>query len=315
MASRLLGRGGLRARAVSSRTARLYREAFELFCEFVLRNYAVVVDENLPAPTLDIYCEAYFNSLYDFYAGTMQHLAVRTHAGIYQELGFRYKGFLQDSNRCLVAWRRLHPPSSHRPLPRRLLDIIALTVALRGERYASLAMLIAFEGYLRVSEVLALRREDVLLPGDMRGSRTACGIRILQAKTGRHQFARVVDRTTVLYLRWLVDNTAPGARLFPGLYAVKLNRLLSWSARVLGVPPVFTMHSLRHGRASEAMLANEPPDAIRRAGRWSTLHSMEPYLQACVSLALSISLPPPLSPFLAAAPQLRRLLLVVSAAQ
>ena len=284
--------GGLRGQAVLGQTQRVYREAFQLFSDFTFQKHGVRVSLSLSATEMDAYMEDYIDSLYVFYDGRMQHLATRALLGVFQELSFSYRGQLPNSSRCLRAWKRLHPAQSARPLPRSWVDLIAVTLALRGEGVAGIGILVAYEGYLRVGELLGLRREHVLLPEDavsdfdLRDG--GCGLRLVSTKRGANQFARISDPAVVRYLRGLIRITPPGGLLFPSLTARKLNSLISLSLRVWGLPDDFTMHSLRHGRAAAAFLACVPPDEIRLAGRWSVLFSMEPYLQASLVLTFSL---------------------------
>jgi hypothetical protein len=73
-----------------------------------------------------------------------------------------------------------------------------------------------------------------------------------------------------------------------GLTSERLNQLMSAALRRWGLPDGFTMHSLRHGRAALAALQKEAPEEIRRAGRWSTMFSMEPYMQMAVVLTFDL---------------------------
>ena len=165
-------------------------------------------------------------------------------------------------------------------------------MALRGNARAGVGVLLAYEGYLRVSELLGLRREHVLLPAqaavDFGVRDTHCGLHLPSTKRGVNQFVRIVDPAIIRYLQWLVSTTPPGGLLFPALTPRKLNHLIRVSLRLWGLPDDFSMHSLRHGRAAAQFLADVHPDVIRREGRWSVLFSMEPYLQAALALTLQL---------------------------
>jgi integrase len=304
-------RGRLRDGAVSVKTSQDYRLAFTLFKEFTERDGGVVVSAATSFEEMDRLLESYIEQVYHYYEGHMQHRATRAPLGIYQELGFRFKHHLPDSYRCLTAWSRLHPTRSARPLPRGWADLMAFVIASKGELEAGIVVLLAWEGYLRVGEALGLRREHVMLPerADGLGHVRHCGLRLRETKRGPNQFVRITDPAIIRYLRWLHERTAPGGLLFPDLYAQKLNRLLKWAALFLGLPAVFSMHSCRHGHASDDFLRDKHPDVIRRAGRWAQLFSMEPYLQACAVLTYDLSPPADLAVLLRYSPTIRRLLL------
>ena len=94
-----------------------------------------------------------------------------------------------------------------------------------------------------------------------------------------------------------------------GVNGAFFNRLLSKACRILNLPVNFTMHSLRHGRATMKFLDGQPPDQIRLEGRWASPHSMEIYLQMCASLLLSVSCPKELLTLFDDGPLLRRRIL------
>ena len=307
---------GLRAQAVSVRTRRDYRAGFLLFREFILRHFNVTIDRSTPPSAMDHYLERYTDAVYQFYDGRMRHLADRARLGVFQELSYSYRGHLPNTGRCLTAWRRLVPPHSARPLPRGWVDLFALSWAVSGELDAGVGALLAYEGFLRVSELLGLRVENVLLPAaDMELGRTGrCGLHLPTTKRGVNQFVRITDPAVIRLLRWLVVRAgSPPALLFPSLTANRFNLLIHSTSLRWGLPDVFTTHSFRHGRAADLFLDDVAPDLIRRGGRWSLLFSMEPYLQAAASLTFQLR---PTSPaarlFIRLGPLLRPFLVEVA---
>jgi hypothetical protein len=142
-----------------------------------------------------------------------------------------------------------------------------------------------------------------------------CGLHLLDTKRGPNQFVRVRDVAIVRYLRWLHQRTTPGALLFAGVTGQQLNRLLVETCAVLGFPPHFTMHSCRHGHASDDFVHNVDPEITRRNGRWGHLFSMTPYLQGVAVLSYGLVVPSDLLPFLAISAELRRYLLSFGALQ
>jgi integrase len=303
--------------AVKGVTAQAYRSAYDAFTEFVWREHGVRVDGSLTYSDMDRLLSSYIDCLYGFYSGRMRHLAVRASLGVCQEVSYRYKGNLPDSARRLQAWARLHPPRSSYPLPRAWVDLIGFTLAARGHALEGIAVLLAWEGYLRVSELLSLRREHVMLPENTVGLGMGrhCGLHLLDTKRGPNQFVRVRDVAIVRYLRWLHQRTTPGALLFAGVTGQQLNRLLVEACAVLGFPPHFTMHSCRHGHASDDFVHNVDPEITRRNGRWGHLFSMTPYLQGVAVLSYGLVVPSDLLPFLAISAELRRYLLSFGALQ
>ena len=75
-------------------------------------------------------------------------------------------------------------------------------------------------------------------------------------------------------------------------------------SQLLGLP-IFTMHSLRHGRATLGFLNGDLPEVIRLEGRWAAKKSMELYLQAATSLLMALKAPLELDFLLAEGPFIR----------
>lgn len=62
----------------------------------------------------------------------------------------------------------MQPSGSPPPVPAALLALLALTLRAAGFREVGLALLLAFHGLLRISELGRLCWHDVLLTGDVR---------------------------------------------------------------------------------------------------------------------------------------------------
>jgi hypothetical protein len=100
----------------------------------------------------------------------MRHIAKNLCHGIFLELGEHYRGHLPELARVNKAWEREYPGSSHQPMPYHFASFVTVALASLGEPRAAVGVMVAFDSFLRVSELLALTPEDVLLPGDGRGS-------------------------------------------------------------------------------------------------------------------------------------------------
>ena len=100
-------------------------------------------------------------------------------------------------------------------------------------------------------------------------------------------------------LVYLASVTPLDDLVFRGATARDFNSALRWAGTALRLPVRFTIHCLRHGRATHGgHLRGDPPETIRLEGRWAVSHSMEIYLQACTALLLNLHAPPPLLPLL-----------------
>lgn len=285
----------LRLSAVAPATVDGYRRAYESFRVFVLQYFDTVLTPSLDPLLLDQLCDRYVTSMYHWHDGAMRHLGSRLAPGIFQELSPHFKGHLHRLHRCMKGWLRLAPPVSARPLPRSWLLLLCGQAHRAGCRLMAAYLYVVFCGYLRAEEGLQLRACDILVPGG--GGRgpvdmAAVGLHLRFAKTGPHQFAQVRCPVGMALLRGLALHCAPTARLFPFTNAM-VNDTLRVLCRAVGLPPVFTCHSLRHGAAAHDFLLQESPAVIRVRGRWLATRSMDIYLQAAA--ALSAALTPPLA--------------------
>ena len=69
---------------------------------------------------------------------------------------------LHGAQLALRGWHRLKPPTPHPPLNWNLAVLIAVTMAYRtGKETFAIAVLVAFDSYLRISEFTEIRKEDV----------------------------------------------------------------------------------------------------------------------------------------------------------
>ena len=303
----------LRHSAVLPGTAAAYRSSFHLFKDFCAVRLNVRVSSTMSVDEVDRLLEVYIQSVHDAHGGRCMHLGVRAQLGIYQELGFRFRGGLLNSSRALKGWRKAKPAVSAPPLPRAWAKVFGFVLALNGHLSAGIALLVAWSGYLRISEALSLRVGYVLFPGSG-GRRTfhGCGLRIRQAKGGRNQYASIDDPTVVAYLEHICTGLSPQTKLFGSLRRKLVNRLLGWLSRLFELPVRFRSHSCRHGHVSEDQIDHVDPEVTRRAGRWKVASSMDTYRQACAALAVELIAPPLLSVLLLRADFYGRALLCAS---
>src|SRR5690348_13939802 len=97
---------------------------------------------------------------------------------------------------ALRGRQRLAPGASYPPLTWHLACRIALQLVLQGNRPAAVAVLLSFDGYLRISECVGLDVTDVALPHDARLGGTAvqqtwAALRLRSTKTGPNQWVQL----------------------------------------------------------------------------------------------------------------------------
>ena len=163
----------------------------------------------------------------------------------------------------------------------------AITVALLWRwPFFVAAILLGFHALLRPGEILALRRRDLILPGDLLPATPLAYVRVLGSKTRRflqRQHAKVSDACTVHYLSALFEDFPQSAPLFdccPNVFRRRWNLVF---AR-LGVPTTegakgIIPKSLRGSGATWLYQVTEDVERIQWRGRWQQRRTLEHYLQ------------------------------------
>jgi integrase len=269
------------------------------------RGEGVHLHGGLSSRAVDELGARFLGDLSEVTLGAMRQVGVNLPHGLCVNLGEHYRGRLPTVARVNKAWRRLHPPASHAPLPASWVDMLAVQLARQGEISMAIGALVLFDGFLRISELTNMTAADLLLPEDDRGGGSgAAGARVAQAKTGTNQFVSFYDPVVISYLRAkkLVAVDA-NQRLFPFTPAA-FNAALGQACLALGIP-VCTSHSFRHGAAARACLLGVHPEEIRRRGRWGSLAAMDTYLQTVRATLLSTDTPAWWAPFIPKLPRWR----------
>jgi integrase len=140
--------------------------------------------------------------------------------------------------------------------------VLALYFWARGRRTYAVAVLLSFFGYLRVGELVALRRSDVVDKGDRRayGCKRRMIVRIRSAKTGKTQWVELRSRLARRAVRWLLCHS--GSNELFEFSASQFRYHLKAACIKLGLSSKYTPHSLRHGGATDDYLNNHPIDNI-----------------------------------------------------
>lgn len=244
----------------------------------------------------------YLASVYLRGDGRLRQLGVSTVYGLYYHHP-PIRGRLSYSEQFLTGWSRLRPSTSHPPLTWPLVTLIAVGMALEGYAGGALATLVSFDALLRVSEMAALRVEDVSPPLDHRRGRissVAGGgavppstahvvLRLGVTKTGSNQWVTMTNpQVESLLLRYitgrhrneLVFNLALPGQHFGGQRQYRnAFRLCCRGLRLDHLR--FTPHSLRHGGATHALQhLDQTIETVMLRGRWQSVSSCRIYLQA-----------------------------------
>ena len=142
------------------------------------------------------------------------------------------------ARRSLSGWTGLRPPQAHPPLHWGIACLIAVQMHNMGHVGAGVAVLVGFDGYLRVSEIADVRASDVHeVEEDVRGyTRILVNLRE-KTKTGRNQSFLIrrsaVAGLLVCWKEYVVARTGdPAAKLFPG--TVQFRHLFHLAQEELG---------------------------------------------------------------------------------
>ena len=190
-------------------------------------------------------------------------------------------------------------------------------MAVNGYGECAIATLVAFDGLLRVGELVAIMVRDVSLPNDCRrGSqsrtlesarsavssshpssrrRASAYIRLAQTKSGTNQTAEISNPDIISLLRRHIDTRPADGILFhfPSAAPADYFRIVLRSVCVaLDIDSFnFTPHSLRHGGATHAhMQMGETIEHVLYRGRWQSNSSARTYLQSGAAALITTQL-------------------------
>ena len=268
-----------------------------------------------PSPLHFDYCvREYICCLFDRYSSRNRQLAVNTVYGIYM-LHPEVRDQLRGSEQLLRGWKRYKPSVSYRPLTWPITIAIARTMAANGYSHCAVATLVAFDGLLRVGELVTVTVADVSFPGDSRrgsSSRTSSQpaassslpsqrhassayIRLATTKTGANQTAEISDSNIISLLQHYITTRPPHSRLFPfptSAPADYFRKVLRSACAALDMTEQgFTPHSLRHGGATHAhMHRGLTIEHVLHRGRWKSNSSARTYLQSGTAALITTQL-------------------------
>ena len=239
---------------------------------------------SMPAPLVDRALAVYIQSSYD----ARSSFVYASHAlsgAVHRRPDLRHA--LPISRQCLRGWSKVRSSQSHPPLTWELTVLMACTMARSGHHGPAVAMLLAFDCFLRVGELTRIRRSDIVLPNDPRMGRahTTMAVVLRTAKTGRMQSVGIwsadVARILVHWVGAVPSTTAPGDD-DPRIFAFSpdfFRRLMHRTSAALQLPTRYTPHSLRHGGATDDFLRNGSIERVQFRGRWKQLESVRRYVQ------------------------------------
>jgi integrase len=231
----------------------------------------------------------YFHHLYE--SGLGKQLAHNTLYGILMHLP-HLKHHLHLSSKSLIGWNKLHPPKSYPPLTWELSCLIAFRLAVDGHFRSAVGVVVAFDCFLRVGELVGLRMEDVADAKDARIGVDSVDmtLRLRSTKTGPNQWVVVENPVVKTLVRQLVSSSPPNSFLFPFTASAFRNHFKSACAD-LNLSPLYVPHSLRHGGATRLHLLGRPMEDILLRGRWASTKSARRYIQSGKAMLMTMDVP------------------------
>ena len=190
------------------------------------------------------------------------------------------------------TWR-LHGCRTNRHItiqpPLTVLAAMVTTALTWGWPHEAAVLPIGWTGIMRIGEVLAATRSELILPCDSAPGTTFALVVVRQPKTrGRsahHQAARIDQSDVIQFLTQMYARADSTERLWP-YSASTLRKRFSQLLGALNLPDKrcaehrpFDLGSLRPGGATWLLHRTEQPELVRRRGRWLSARTMEIYLQ------------------------------------
>ncbi len=270
---------------------------------------------------LDQAFECFLNSFFEARSGRGLALARNALFGLFL-LHPQLRSLMPSSRRAVKGWEKLCPSVSHPPLSWGLTLLLSVNLILSSPNFflgisAAVAMLVAWDAYLRVGELCELRLGNILfrdvgsvfktnIPAhSTRTSSTApkrlkafstlpvlVSLHLEHTKTGPNQWAQIRSPFVAHLLRLFLKLRA--ALSLPSsphdlVFGLSTSSFRSEMARVcssFGLSSAFTPHSLRHGHATTDYEAGATVQDIAVRGRWRTLDSLLIYVQSGPALSV-----------------------------
>lgn len=232
----------------------------------------------------------YVHYVYERHGGTHRGRAESALHGLVGLYVPHAKGKLQLTLAALSGWSKTTPSQPRTPLVRAVVFCAARWLWRTGKILEGVAVLVSFGGFLRIGELLAVRKEHVLTANELSHTH---GIHIPDAKTGKNQFAELVDEQIVLILKkWIAYmRPARGTPIFPTSQQ-NLRRSLGEALRGIKVElPGVVFHSLRHGAATQARLDGRTINEVMELGRWAVSKTAHRYVKRARVLGMQQELP------------------------
>ena len=210
------------------------------------------------------------------------------------------RGQMSGPWRVVTTWAVKYPTTPHWPIPLFVLHaLVYLAVGWDWHTVAAL-LLLGYYGLLRPGELIALRRQDILLMHENEVGAGYILVQILEPKTrfrrGRtHEYVKIEAPIEVLwFLELVLSRYPPQARLWPYPYRTFRTHLGHLSERLLGTTlgKKVLPSGLRTGGATW-FFESSGEDVARLCwkGRWADHRMLPHYVQQLVVQKITLAIP------------------------
>ena len=220
---------------------------------------------------IDLYLSLYLNMLFESRLTHLGHANNIVFGLMHVVPSLRTR--LPTTRRCLKGWKKSQNTHSWPPLTWELACMLAIQMSSVGWYDEAVALLIAYDGYFRISELLSVRVRDFY--HWTLSDPPQYQFRLVETKTGSNRLVTLtkpeLGAALVTFIRTRWDGESSRTRIFnftPRHFRKRFRigcELLGWDS--VGFVP----HSVRHGHASDARSGRTPRNpffncAPRRSG-------------------------------------------------
>jgi integrase len=198
---------------------------------------------------------------------------------------------------CIFARKGLKilsPPASRIPIPPKLAWAIIVVLVRMNKRDSAIAVLLAFDCYLRISEVVNLKCFRVFLVGDSRlGYGAKSSVTMKCTKGGPNQSVNISLKLVERCVGLVREDRVTDEQLFIGMTIAGLREDFYQALEVLQIERgYYVFHGLRAGGAGTDLATERLTfEQIQKRGRWESKKSAKIYVRLCRASLVEGGLP------------------------
>lgn len=229
---------------------------------------------------IDSYLAVYLNLLFQSQTSHLGHANNVVYGLMHAAPSLRQR--LPTTRRCLKGWKKSRVPFSWPPLTWELCCMLAIQLSSVGWYDEAWAVLISYDGYFRISELLSCRVRDFYCWS--LSDPPQYQFRLKHTKTGPNKLVTLtrseLGAALVTYIRTRCDGESGTERIF-NFSCRHYRKRFKIGCELLGWESVgFVPHSVRHGHASDDFNAGVPVETVQVRGRWASIESTRRYIQS-----------------------------------